>query len=44
MHDEQEYTKSFDWKIWKRLAPFLPSEFLDKLALGLFNMDGRCGK
>ena len=33
-----------DWGAVKRLAPFLPSEFLDKLALGLFNMDGRCGK
>lgn len=21
--DEQEYTKSFDWKIWKRLLPLL---------------------
>ena len=21
--DEQEYTKSFDWGIWKRLTPFL---------------------
>ena len=21
--DEKEYTQSFDWKIWKRLGPFL---------------------
>ena len=21
--DEKEYTKSFDWSIWRRLAPFV---------------------
>ena len=22
MHDEKEFTQSFDWGIWKRLKPF----------------------
>jgi len=38
--DEQEYTKSFDWKIWKRLSPFLK---LYKLAfVGMLVFNGVC--
>ena len=32
--DEQEYTKSFDWKIWKRLSPFL--SHYKKAFVGMF--------
>ena len=37
MHDEQEYTKSFDWKIWKRLAPFLKNYRADFAGMLIFN-------
>ena len=37
MHDEQEYTKSFDWKIWKRLAPFVKNYRADFAGMLIFN-------
>ena len=35
--DEQEYTKSFDWKIWKRLGPFLRPYRADFVGMLAFN-------
>ena len=35
--DEQDYTKSFDWKIWKRLGPFLRPYRLDFAGMLAFN-------
>ncbi len=35
--DEQEYTKSFDIRIWKRLFPFLRNRKLDFAGMFLFN-------
>ena len=38
--DEQEYTKSFDWKIWKRLLPLL-KPYRSAFA-GMFLFNGIC--
>ena len=35
--DEQDYTKSFDIKIWKRLFPFLRTYRLDFVGMLIFN-------
>ena len=35
--DEQDYTKSFDIKIWKRLLPFLKTYRLDFVGMLVFN-------
>ena len=35
--DEQDYTKSFDWKIWKRLGPFLRPYRVDFAGMLAFN-------
>ena len=35
--DEQDYTKSFDIKIWKRLFPFLKTYSWDFVGMLLFN-------
>lgn len=40
-YDEEEYQKSFDWKIWKRLWPFLRVYRRAFISLLLFN--GVCG-
>lgn len=37
MIDEQEYTKSFDWRIWKRLFPFLKKYRKNLIFLVIFN-------
>lgn len=37
MIDEQEYTKSFDWRIWKRLLPFLKPYRSSLVILVVFN-------
>ncbi len=38
--DEQEYTKSFDWKIWKRLGPVLSG--YKKAFAGMFIFNAMC--
>lgn len=38
--DEQEYTKSFDWKIWKRLGPVLAG--YKKAFAGMFTFNALC--
>jgi len=35
--DEQEYTKSFDWKVWKRLGPFLRNYRMAFVGMLAFN-------
>ena len=35
--DEKEYTKSFDWKIWKRLGPVLSGYKKDFIGMFVFN-------
>ena len=37
MHDEKEFTQSFDWGIWKRLAPFLKNYRRDFVGMLAFN-------
>lgn len=39
-YDEQEYTKSFDWKIWKRLGPVLAG--YKKAFVGMFVFNALC--
>ena len=36
-YDEQEYTKSFDIRSWKKLLPFLRRhrEYIDEIAAGM---------
>lgn len=41
MFDEQEYTKSFDWRIWKRLFPYIRQYRRDFIGMIAFN--GLCG-
>ena len=38
--DEKEYTKAFDWKIWKRLGPVLAGYKRD--FVGMFVLNGLC--
>ncbi len=38
--DEQEYTKSFDWRIWKRLGPVLSG--YKKAFVGMFVFNAMC--
>ena len=35
--DEQDYTQSFDLRIWKRLTPFLRAYRLDFVGMLVFN-------
>ena len=35
--DEKEYTKSFDWSIWRRLAPFVRPFRRDFVGMLVFN-------
>ena len=37
MHDEKEYTKSFEWGIWARLKPFLKNYRADFVGMLAFN-------
>lgn len=37
-YDEQEYTKSFDWKVWKRLFPFLKPYRRILIQIVVFNL------
>ena len=39
--DEKDYTKSFDWSIWKRLTPFVRPFRRDFVGMLVFN--GLCG-
>ena len=40
MHDEKEFTQSFDWGIWKRLKPFLKNYRAD--FVGMLTFNGLC--
>ena len=40
MHDEKEFTQSFDWGIWKRLKPFLKNYRAD--FIGMLTFNGLC--
>ncbi len=40
MHDEKEFTQSFDWAIWKRLKPFLKNYRAD--FVGMLTFNGLC--
>ena len=40
MHDEKEFTRSFDWGIWKRLKPFLKNYRAD--FVGMLSFNGLC--
>ena len=40
MHDEKEFTQSFDWGIWKRLKPFLKNYRAD--FVGMLSFNGLC--